>query len=79
MYGDFHVNSLTYFTHVLGLRKVLLLIVSLPCFCNLFSVLYFKLTFSFSNVVIFCQKNSQTGVEARRARPVPGYGIRPDS
>ena len=43
MYGDFHVNSLTYFTHVLGLRKVLLLIVSLPCYCNSLSVFYFKL------------------------------------
>ena len=32
------VKSLTYFTHLLGLRKALLFIVSLPCFCNPLSV-----------------------------------------
>ena len=35
---------------VCGLRKVLLLIVSLPCFCNSLSIFYFKMM---SNLVIF--------------------------
>ena len=45
---------LTYSTYLLGLRNVLLLIISLPCFCNSLSVFYFKLM---SNLVIFGGRN----------------------
>jgi len=51
-----HVTALKSITYSTGVKESMLLIVSLPCFCNSLSVFYFKMM---SNLVIFGGKNKK--------------------